>query len=153
MNDRVKQFRVGVVVLATRIIGAILVTLNGPTSTEWIPGLDKHYQVTIELREAPGIGPNTPIRKNGLLIGRVAEVEDLQDHVAVKANIDAGRLLYRTLPRPGPHDTPGRRDDRVHHDAASPPGRRPCRTASCLPAPSRPVRWTRSSTCRTICRK
>ena len=94
MNDRVKQFRVGVVVLATSIIGAILVTLNGPTSTEWIPGLDKHYQVTIELREAPGIGPNTPIRKNGLLIGRVAEVEDRQDHVAVKANIDAGRLLY-----------------------------------------------------------
>lgn len=94
MNDRVKQFRVGVVVLATSIIGAILVTLNGPTSTEWIPGLDRHYQVTIELREAPGIGPNTPIRKNGLLIGRVAEVEDRQDHVAVKANIDAGRLLY-----------------------------------------------------------
>jgi phospholipid/cholesterol/gamma-HCH transport system substrate-binding protein len=95
MNDRVKQFRVGVVVLATGIIGAILVTLNGPTSTEWIPGLDKHYQVTIELREAPGIGPNTPIRKNGILIGRVAEVEDRQDHVAVKANIDDGRLLYQ----------------------------------------------------------
>lgn len=94
MNDRVKQFRVGVVVLATSIIGAILVTLNGPTSTEWIPGLDKHYQVTIELREAPGIGPNTPIRKNGILIGRVAEVEDRQDHVAVKANIDDGRLLF-----------------------------------------------------------
>jgi phospholipid/cholesterol/gamma-HCH transport system substrate-binding protein len=94
MNDRVKQFRVGVVVLATSIIGAILITLNGPTSTEWIPGLDKHYQVQIELSEAPGIGPNTPIRKNGLLIGRVAEVEDRQDHVVVKANIDAGRLLY-----------------------------------------------------------
>ena len=94
MNDRVKQFRVGVVVLATSIIGAILVTLNGPTSTEWIPGLDKTYSVTIDLREAPGIGPNTPIRKNGLLIGRVAEVVDLQDRVAVKANIDAGRLLY-----------------------------------------------------------
>jgi phospholipid/cholesterol/gamma-HCH transport system substrate-binding protein len=94
MNDRVKQFRVGVVVLATSIIGAILVTLNGPTSTEWIPGLDKHYDVTIELRQAPGIGPNTPIRKNGLLIGRVASIEDMQDHVAVTANIDDGRLLY-----------------------------------------------------------
>src|SRR3989304_4666092 len=94
MNDRIKQFRVGVVVLATSIIGAILITLNGPTSTDWIPGLDKHYQVTIELPQAPGIGPNTPVRKNGLLIGRVADVEDLQDHVAVKANIDADRLLY-----------------------------------------------------------
>ncbi len=94
MNDRVKQFRVGVVVLATSIIGAILVTLNGPTSTEWIPGLDKTYSVTIELQQAPGIGPNTPVRKNGILIGRIAEVEDLQDHVALKANIDSGRLLY-----------------------------------------------------------
>ena len=94
MNDRIKQFRVGVVVLATSIIGAILVTLNGPTSTEWIPGLDKHYQVTIELPQAPGIGPNTPVRKNGLLIGRVADGEDKQDHVAVTANIDAGSLLY-----------------------------------------------------------
>ena len=94
MNDRIMQFRVGVVVLATSIIGAILVTLNGPISTEWVPGLSKHYQVTIELPQAPGIGANTPVRKNGILIGRVAEVLDKQDHVAVKANIDAGRLLY-----------------------------------------------------------
>jgi len=94
MNDRIKQFRVGVVVLATSIIGGILVMLNGPAFTEWIPGIEKHYQVTIELREAPGIGPDTPIRKNGLLIGRVADIEDLQDHVALKANIDSGRLLY-----------------------------------------------------------
>ena len=94
MNDRTKQFRVGVVVLATSIIGAILVTLNGPATNEWVPGLTKRYQVTIELPEAPGIGPNTPVRKNGLLIGRVAAIDDLQDHVAVKADIDAGRLLY-----------------------------------------------------------
>jgi len=94
MNDRIKQFRVGVVVLATSIIGAILVMLNGPAFTEWIPGIDKHYEVTIELPEAPGIGPDTPIRKNGLLIGRVADIEDLQDHVALKANIEAGHLLY-----------------------------------------------------------
>jgi phospholipid/cholesterol/gamma-HCH transport system substrate-binding protein len=96
MNDRIMQFRVGVVVLATSIVGAILVTLNGPTSTDWIPGLQKRYQVTINLQDAPGIGPNTPIRKNGLLIGRVASVEDMQDYVAVIANIDSGRLLYNT---------------------------------------------------------
>lgn len=94
MNDRIMQFRVGVVVLATSIVGAILVTLNGPTSTEWIPGLQRTYQVTINLDDAPGIGPNTPIRKNGLLIGRVGNVEDMQSYVAVIANIDSGRLLY-----------------------------------------------------------
>ena len=98
MNDRVMQFRVGVVVLATSIISAILVTLNSPASKEWVPGLKHKYQVTIELERAPGIGPNTPVRKNGLLIGRVASVDDLDDHVAVHVDVDADRRLYAREP-------------------------------------------------------
>jgi phospholipid/cholesterol/gamma-HCH transport system substrate-binding protein len=94
MNDRVMQFRVGVVVMATGIIAALLVTLNSPSPKGlalWGRGT---YQVTIELEQAPGIGPNTPVRKNGLLIGRVSSVDDLDDRVAVRATIDAGRKLY-----------------------------------------------------------
>jgi phospholipid/cholesterol/gamma-HCH transport system substrate-binding protein len=94
MNDRIMQFRVGVVVLATSIIGAILVTLNGPSTTEWVPWTKGTYQVTIELLQAPGIGPNTPIRKNGLLIGRVQSIDDLDDRVAVHAAIDSGHRLF-----------------------------------------------------------
>lgn len=94
MNDRIMQFRVGVVVVATSIIGAILVTLNGPSTSELVPWLDDTYQVTIDLQQAPGIGPNTPVRKNGLLIGRVKRIEDLDDRVAVIASIDRDHRLY-----------------------------------------------------------
>ena len=94
MNDRVMQFRVGVVVLATMIIGALLMTLNSPLPWGWLPWGAGTYEVAIELQEAPGIGPNTPVRKNGLLIGRVGSVEDLNDRVVVRANIDDDRPLY-----------------------------------------------------------
>ena len=88
------QFRVGVVVLATTIIGAILVTLNGPSTSELVPWVGGTYRVTIELPQAPGIGPNTPVRKNGMLIGRVKSIDDLDDHVAVHAAIDSKHKLY-----------------------------------------------------------
>lgn len=94
MNERVMQFRVGVVVLFTMIIGGVLVTLYGPVTRDWVPGLERTYQVKIELNQAPGIGPGTPVLKNGLLIGRVESVQDKQDHILVLANIDKGRLLY-----------------------------------------------------------
>ena len=94
MNDRVMQFRVGVVVLATSIIGALLVTLNSPAPKEWVPWGRGTYRVTIELLQAPGIGPNTPVRKNGLLLGRAASIDDLDDHIAVHVNVDAGSRLY-----------------------------------------------------------
>jgi phospholipid/cholesterol/gamma-HCH transport system substrate-binding protein len=94
MNDRIMQFRVGVVVLATTIIGAILVTLNGPSTSELVPWVGGTYRVTIELPQAPGIGPNTPVRKNGMLIGRVKSIDDLDDHVAVHAAIDSKHKLY-----------------------------------------------------------
>lgn len=94
MNDRVMQFRVGVVVLATLIIGALLMTLNSPLPQGWLPWGSGTYEILIELNEAPGIGPNTPVRKNGLLIGRVGSVDDLNDRVVVKVNIDDNRPLF-----------------------------------------------------------
>ena len=94
MNDRIMQFRVGVVVLATTIIGAILVTLNTPTTSDLVPWLGRSYQITIELQQAPGIGENTPVRKNGLLIGRVRTIKDLDDRVGVVAAIDSDFKLF-----------------------------------------------------------
>lgn len=88
------QFRVGVVVLATLIIGALLMTLNSPLPTGWLPWGGGTYEIAIQLDEAPGIGPNTPVRKNGLLIGRVGSVEDLDDRVVVRANIDKDRKIF-----------------------------------------------------------
>ncbi len=36
---------------------------------------------------------NTPVRKNGLLIGRVTEIEDLDNGVIAKVDIDGDRRL------------------------------------------------------------
>jgi phospholipid/cholesterol/gamma-HCH transport system substrate-binding protein len=93
MNERQMQFRVGVVMFATMIIGGLLATLNGPVPTEWLPWGRSSYQIAIELPQAPGVGPNTPVRKNGLLIGRVASIEDLDNGVILRVNIDGDRRL------------------------------------------------------------
>ena len=87
------QFRVGVVMLATIIIGTILATLNGPIPRDLLPWGVHAYRISIELPQAPGVGLNTPVRKNGLLIGRVSEIEDLDNGVIVKVDIDGDRRL------------------------------------------------------------
>ncbi|MEX2306947.1 MAG: MlaD family protein [Pirellulales bacterium] len=94
MNERQMQFRVGVVVFATMIIGALLATLNSPLPTSWLPWGRLSYEIGIKLREAPGVGPNTPVRKNGILIGRVESIVDEEDGVLLKAEIDGDRPLY-----------------------------------------------------------
>ncbi len=83
MNDRVMQFRVGVVVLATLIITALLTTLNSTAPFAWLPWGRGHYEIAVEFDQAPGIGPNTPVRRNGILIGRVSEVLNLDKAVVV----------------------------------------------------------------------
>ncbi len=94
MNERRMQFGVGVLVFATMIIGGLLATVNEPMPAGWLPWGRARYGVGIQLREAPGVGPNTPIRKNGILIGRVKAIEDLQDGIVVRANIDGDRPLF-----------------------------------------------------------
>jgi ABC-type transporter Mla subunit MlaD len=91
MNERRMQFRVGLVVFATMIVGVVLVGLNGPKSFDW---LRSKYQVGIAVPEAPGVDTNTPVRKNGILIGRVKSIEDQDGGVLLKAEIDTNRPLY-----------------------------------------------------------
>jgi phospholipid/cholesterol/gamma-HCH transport system substrate-binding protein len=93
MNERQMQFRVGVIVLATMIIGSILATLNGPVPRDLLPWGLGSYRIAIELPQAPGVGVNTPVRKNGLLIGRVSEIDDLDDGVIARVDIDGDRRL------------------------------------------------------------
>jgi phospholipid/cholesterol/gamma-HCH transport system substrate-binding protein len=79
--------------LATMIIGTILATLNGPIPRDLLPWGVRSYRIAIELPQAPGVGLNTPVRKNGLLIGRVTEIEDLDNGVIAKVDIDGDRRL------------------------------------------------------------
>ena len=94
MNERQMQFRVGVVVFATMIVGGLLASLNGPLPMGWLPWGHSKYQIGIEVPQAPGVDTNTPVRKNGILIGRVKSIEDKDGGVLLKAEIDGNRPLY-----------------------------------------------------------
>ena len=71
MDERVIRFRVGVVVVASAIITVVLVMLFGAGANV----LQRHYTLHIMFPEAPGITVDTPVRKSGVLIGRVSEVQ------------------------------------------------------------------------------
>jgi phospholipid/cholesterol/gamma-HCH transport system substrate-binding protein len=74
MDDKAYRFGVGVLVLASAVIGIILVFFFGA-----IPNfLIEHYAVTINFAAAPGVEIDTPVRKSGVRIGRVVGVK-LQD--------------------------------------------------------------------------
>lgn len=104
MDERVIKFRVGVMVLATLIILATLVLLFGETPAWFRPT----YTLFIHFPQAPGVAQDTPVRKDGILIGRVHDVrfadEDTHAHndegVVVTVKIDGNRKLRRSeIPR------------------------------------------------------
>ncbi|NBW97596.1 MAG: MCE family protein [Planctomycetia bacterium] len=92
MNDRVMQFRVGVMVLATAIIAGILVVLFGD-----LPSLvQATYPLKMDFADARGVSQGTPVRKNGILVGRVASVTlNERGGVSVVADIDSYVPVYR----------------------------------------------------------
>jgi len=92
MNDRVMQFRVGVMVLATAIIAGILVVLFGD-----LPSLvQATYPLKMSFSDARGISGGTPVRKNGILVGRVNSVVlDERGGVSVVADIDSYVPVYK----------------------------------------------------------
>lgn len=75
MDERVLQFRIGVVVVASAIITVILVMLFGAWPSVW----EGRYEINVKFPEAPGITVDAPVRKSGVLIGRVANVKLLEE--------------------------------------------------------------------------
>ncbi len=92
MNERIMQFRVGVMILATILIAGILVLLFMGTS----PLLHRTYTIYVKFSDAPGVSRDTPVRKDGIRIGRVSNVQFADDDtgVIVTAEIDDNRRLY-----------------------------------------------------------
>ena len=92
MNERVMQFRVGVVVLATAIIAGILIVLFG-----YLPSLvQATYPLKMSFSDARGVAYGTPVRKNGILVCRVSRVTlDERGGVNVVAQIDAYIPVYK----------------------------------------------------------
>ena len=89
MDERVVQFRVGVMVLAALLITGILASLFGDLRLSG-------YRIYIRFSEAPGVTRDTPIRKNGIRIGKVADVRfgPNDQGVVVTADIDSNRKVY-----------------------------------------------------------
>jgi phospholipid/cholesterol/gamma-HCH transport system substrate-binding protein len=75
MEERVLQFRVGVVVVTSAIITVVLVMLFGAWPNVW----QRRYEIHVKFPEAPGITVDTPVRKSGVLIGRVSNVQLLEE--------------------------------------------------------------------------
>ena len=81
MDERTMQLRVGWMVLATLLIGLILVFMFGELPNLFRP----KYTIHVWLRQAPCVTNNTPVRKAGILIGRVTKVQladEIKDELA-----------------------------------------------------------------------
>ena len=74
MVENLLRLRVGLLVVKAIIILVILILLN---SEGWV----SQYDVVLKPGSAPGVTVGTPVRKNGILIGRVKDVTTEDDHV------------------------------------------------------------------------
>lgn len=71
MEDNGYRFGVGVLVLASAIVGVLLIAFFGAIPKFWV----EKYRFTVNFPSAPNVSIDTPVRKNGVLIGRVAKID------------------------------------------------------------------------------
>lgn len=92
MDERVMQFRVGVMFLATLIITAILLMMFGK-----LPKLIGHYNLQVRFDYAAGVTKGTPVRKSGIHIGTVNDVKltDRDSKVLVTLELQSDKIVYR----------------------------------------------------------
>src|SRR5690242_10927176 len=92
-NDQSLKFRIGVFVLASIVLLAILITLFGGSGTLF----KAQDSYTIVFDYAPGVAEGTPVRRSGVRIGQVKRVEldDKSGKVRVSISIDRPHVLYQ----------------------------------------------------------
>ncbi len=79
MDEQRYRFGVGVLVVASVVVGVILIMFFGSAPNF----LASRYKVTVNFPSAPGVATDTPVRKNGVDIGRVKRVDLLEDEGGV----------------------------------------------------------------------
>lgn len=88
------SLRVGIVTFVTIVIAIVLVLLVGDFT--WF---QDQYQLKVNFPRAPGVKVDTPVRKNGVLIGRVTNVRLVRDNpqfpVQVDVSIDSDFPVYQ----------------------------------------------------------
>ncbi|MEM7454172.1 MAG: MlaD family protein [Planctomycetota bacterium] len=87
MDESVLRFRVGIFVLIALVILGFLIFLNSE-------GFGRRYTIYIKPPSAPGVTSGTPVRKNGILIGRVSTVATEDDHVVLGIRINEKERIY-----------------------------------------------------------
>ena len=88
MDERVLQLRIGLFLLIALIILGILIVYN--TETGW----GSQYSIHIKAQTAPGVGVGTPVRKNGIRIGRVSKVKTQDEYVALTLKINEKERVF-----------------------------------------------------------
>ena len=75
MDEQAYRFGVGVLVVASTVIAVILILFFGAAPNFFA----EKYDVTIRFEAAPGVATDTPVRKNGVQIGRVKSLQLLDE--------------------------------------------------------------------------
>ncbi len=75
MNEQGYKFGVGVLVVASMVIAIILILFFGAAPNLFA----NRYDVTVRFDSAPNVTTDTPVRKNGVAIGRVKSIKLLDE--------------------------------------------------------------------------
>lgn len=92
MDEDIKKFRVGIFVLMGFVILGILIVVNSEGG--WL-GWAQQYDLFVKPERAPGVKVGTPIRKNGILIGRVKKVTSQDGYVLLRLGINKAERIYQ----------------------------------------------------------
>src|SRR5579884_2871274 len=83
MTEQGMRFRIGLFVLASLVLLCGLVTLFGS-----FPSLFKHQnEYVVTFADAPNIGAGTPVRRSGVRIGEVKDIDLDQDSGEVRVHL------------------------------------------------------------------
>lgn len=97
MDERRMQRRVGWGVLFTLTFLGVLLVINNPAASPFRSG---GYELFIDLASAPGVAVNTPVRKDGVLVGRVADLEWTDAGIRLKVRIDRDDVVIYQSDKP-----------------------------------------------------
>ncbi len=91
MDEQRLQFRVGLFVLLSIAIAGVMIVRFGDVQQYW----QETYALAIQFPDAPGVHAGTPVRLNGIRIGRVREVilDDTEEGVLVVVDLYAHRKI------------------------------------------------------------
>src|SRR3954471_9457119 len=95
MDQRKQRFRLGLFVLTTAILLAVLVLMFGGSGGRLFT---RQNEYVIPFKNAPGVTVGTPVRRSGVKIGAVTKVElnDQTQEVQVTIAVDRKYTVWST---------------------------------------------------------